>query len=399
MAIFSCNGTITTVDFFLNTLYGCLLPLTFLTSLFLNPVIFYYNFKQRSSVGSLLFQLLALSDFITCLYQPIVLSVELWSPHVGTVKHSTSPIKIASTLVVAAVIFGSGVLTNLLALTRYIKIKYPFICIKRKVVVAVAVLNLAIFWGVMAALILTSGTKYFDTRIQLVWYQAHIIESMVMLALFGIQSLAATATSIATVYELRKGKEAEDVKLQEGKTGVRREVVKRKTASQTRGGLTILIMNLGNMTLVLFVVIFMAETLGNIDPSGCSKLYSFTVFNMVGFIPIALSALNPLIITFRSSGVRAMLLGHIIDFTPPLGDTTLYGRSVPSPLPANRKYLRNNSTPRREGSGALVIHNLSSILKSASTTSVVPPQGSPLNRQDHQVNNKNPDQEKHIKEI
>ena len=376
MAVFSCNGNITDVDVVLNNLYGCLLPLTFLTSLFLNPVIFLYNYKQRPSVGSLLFQLLAISDFITCLYQPIVLSYELWDPRVKPIEQSTSVLKIVSTLIMAAVIFGSGVITNLLALTRYIKIRYPFICIKRKVVLVLAITNLAVFWGITTVLIFTSGTKYFDMRMQLIWYQAHTIESVVMLGLFGTQSFAATATSIATVVELRKGQRKENGKLREGETSASVERNKKKQSSQSKGGLTILMMNLGNMTLVLFVAIFIAETLGNIDPGGCSRLSNFTVFNMVGFIPIALSAINPFIITWRSSGVKAMILRHFIDFTGPHGDTTCNGRSVPSPLPGNRKYhQRSTSAPPRETNGILVIQNLSYLLKSASASSVLPAQG------------------------
>ena len=167
MAIFHCNGTVSALDAAFNIGYGSILPLLFLISLILNPIIFIYNYKQRASVGSLLFQLLAVSDFMTCLYQPLVLSSALLSSRAGSMSRKPNNLRIASTVVIAAVIFGSGMLTNLLSITRYIKIKYTFFKVNRKAVIVFAICNFILFDGAIITLLLSSSTQYFDERIQM----------------------------------------------------------------------------------------------------------------------------------------------------------------------------------------------------------------------------------------
>ena len=382
MAIFHCNGTVSALDAAFNIGYGSILPLLFLISLILNPIIFIYNYKQRASVGSLLFQLLAVSDFMTCLYQPLVLSSALLSSRAGSMSRKPNNLRIASTVVIAAVIFGSGMLTNLLSITRYIKIKYTFFKVNRKAVIVFAICNFILFDGAIITLLLSSSTQYFDERIQMVWYDLDYW-SIILIALFGVQSLLATFTSIATVHELRKGVRARDRSIKQVRSKTKTEKMKRRVATQKRSGFTVLLMSAGNMLLVVFGIIYIVIKAGNFDGNTCpqKKLYDITVFNLFGFIPIFLSAINPLVVTFRSSGVKAMLLGQqrpstAGDGTGNQGDTTGNGRlSSTVPRIINRQYLRSASAPpeRRSGRNSLfVIQNFSALIRSVSSASVAP---------------------------
>ena len=378
MAIFQCNGTISTLDAIFNIGYGSILPILFLISLFLNPIVFVYNNRQRASVGSLLFQLLAISDFMTCFYQPLVLSRALLNSTASTEKQEPTNLRIASTIIIAAVIFGSGMLTNLLSITRYIKIKYTFFKVSRKAVIIFALCNFIVFDGAMLSLLLSSDTQYFDDRIQMVWYDLDT-GSIILIALFGVQSLLATFSSIATVHELRKGVKARDRSIKQTTCKTRTEKMKKRLAAQRRSGLTVLLMSVGNMVLVGFGIMYVIIKAGNFDEAACpnNTLYDFTVFNLFGFIPIFLSAINPLVVTFRSSGVKAMLMGRqrpsTCDGTGGQGDTTGNPRlSSTAPI---RQYLRSVSAPpeQRQGrSSLLVIQNFSALIKSSSTVSVTP---------------------------
>ena len=156
----------TSQDHVLNYSYGLLLPLTFIISLLLNPLIFLYNFRKRPSVASLLFQSLTISDFITCLYQPILLLRALWEPGVPAIEGKPTAIQIISTVVMTTVIFGSGMLTHLLSITRYIKIRHPFVNIKRRYVFVYLLLNFVTFEAGLLTLLLTSRSTHFDIRIQ-----------------------------------------------------------------------------------------------------------------------------------------------------------------------------------------------------------------------------------------
>ena len=384
MAIFQCNGTISTLDAVFNIGYGSFLPFLFLISLFLNPIIFVYNYRQRESVGSLLFQLLAVSDFITCLYQPLLLSRAMLRSPQNSGDGKPTNLRIASTVVMAAVIFGSGLLTNLLSITRYIKIKYTFVQVSRKAVIAFAFCNFILFDGAITTLLLSSDTQYFDRRIQMVWYDLDTW-SILLIGLFGLQSLLATCSSIATVHELRKGVRARDKSIKQTTCKTRSEKMKKRLAAQKRSGFTVLLMSVGNMALVGFGCMYIVIKVGNFDEMECpkDKLYDFTVFNLFGFIPIFLSALNPLVVTIRSSGVKAMLSGSMrpstADGTGGQADTTGNNPRVSTTTAVNRQYLRSASAPvERPGrNGLLVIQNFSALIRSSSSVSVAPVPESP----------------------
>ena len=384
MAIFQCNGTISTLDAVFNIGYGSFLPFLFLISLFLNPIIFVYNYRQRESVGSLLFQLLAVSDFITCLYQPLLLSRAMLRSPQNSGDGEPTNLRIASTVIMAAVIFGSGLLTNLLSITRYIKIKYTFVQVSRKAVIAFAFCNFILFDGAITTLLLSSDTQYFDRRIQMVWYDLDTW-SILLIGLFGLQSLLATCSSIATVHELRKGVRARDKSIKQTTCKTRSEKMKKRLAAQKRSGFTVLLMSVGNMALVGFGCMYIVIKVGNFDEMECpkDKLYDFTVFNLFGFIPIFLSALNPLVVTIRSSGVKAMLSGSMrpstADGTGGQADTTGNNPRVSTTTAVNRQYLRSVSAPvERPGrNGLLVIQNFSALIRSSSSVSVAPVPESP----------------------
>ena len=74
----------------------------------------------------------------------------------------------------------------------------------------------------------------------------------------------------------------------------------RKIQSEKRGSMTILLMNIGNFVMFAFnvVYVFMKVRINN------CFLFDFIKFFTWCFLPLSLSALNPLIIVIRSTGFK-----------------------------------------------------------------------------------------------
>ena len=299
MVVFHHNTTIKLSDKFLNYGYGAALPFCFLVSTALNPIVVLHNARRNQNVSTLLFQLLAVSDFITNIYQPIFMAYLLLMKAIS-VEEEPTPLHYISTILMAWVKQGSGMLTTLLSITRYIKIKSPFCIVNRKFILLYIAMNFIYFDVGFPVILLTSDECYIDRRVGYVWHDMKKMLDLwacILLAPFAIHSLVAIVTSILTVYCLRNRSELSGTNCN------------KSMRYQRKSCLTILILNAGNMMLFLCCVTYLfLKYLGKENDVAWSNVYDLILFNLFGFIPIFLSALNPLIITLRSTSMKQLIL-------------------------------------------------------------------------------------------
>ena len=138
------------VDFLrgLDILAGIVLIILFLLSTLLNPIIFYHYWKLPSTIPNILYRLLALSDFSANVVRPLVNSIMHFAPDVLTDVLREAALKSSVfTVVIIMSMTISIASVALLALTRAIKIQWPFYQLKKRVVFcwlgSVAIIQLA----------------------------------------------------------------------------------------------------------------------------------------------------------------------------------------------------------------------------------------------------------------
>ena len=133
--------------------------LVFMISTILNPLVFWFRLpKTRSPVlaSSLLFSLLSISDFLTNITFPIIMFI--------TLAKSTPEPRLRPATVLDQIHFvlfrtlggASAVLTSMLAVTRWLRIRYPMLRIKNKLILghlaffSVGPIFLAVMWSALS---------------------------------------------------------------------------------------------------------------------------------------------------------------------------------------------------------------------------------------------------------
>lgn len=290
MAVF-CDPAHPVLNQILNYGFGVLFPLLFLVSLIFNPMVLYSNYRRKTSIARTLFMMLSVVDFITNSFQPLVVAVHLLSPsQCYTELDPPTTYQTVSTCIMAPVMQAGGMLTTLLAITRYITIRSPFYVINRAVLVVYSLLYITFLAVSYSSLILTSPHVVFDPYIQWAWrvVPGRDYWAVGLTIPYTIHCLLAAVTSILTVCELWGYKTAASLR-------------GRKIASQRRGSLTILIMNTGNLIMFVFSVVYIGMKV---------KMTTATfTFNLIKFVtwcvlPLVLSAANPTVVVTRSGNYR-----------------------------------------------------------------------------------------------
>ena len=260
----------------LNYIFAVQLPLIFLLSLLLNPLVFVYNHKRKRGIAATLFQLQAVFDFLTNLYQPIILSAALVSDFSGWRW-------VGLTALHGPLIQTASLVTTVMPITRCIKITSPFYQIRRGLIVCYCVAvptGLAVGYTLALA---TAPSLRFDPYIQLVVWDTGDAPDLWMACLtlpYILHTLAALLATMVTVRCLSR---------------------KAGTSLHRRGVVTVLIMNVGNFTLFTSTIFYLCMKLSD----GHSLLYRVSKFLSLSYLPFLISALNPLVVATRSRGFWA----------------------------------------------------------------------------------------------
>ena len=217
----------TTVDIVMNYTYGIWLGIVIPISLILNPVVFYYNFKQRRSLVTFLFQLLAITDFIYT-------HRTIWAAW-NLLKRSHDPLYYPRPGAIYRIFtclsyvlgYSSMFITMTLGILRYVKIRFPFFALRNKrMIVMVAVTSIVIdsVWSlvvIMVANLQTNGKYIWFSPTQSVWDMPDNGDGIIELAgifvvtvPFYIKVGAAVLFSLLTVIHLSsaKGQEIPEIK-------------------------------------------------------------------------------------------------------------------------------------------------------------------------------------------
>eukprot|EP00116_Pleurobrachia_bachei_P006571 sb/3466833/ len=262
----------------LNIVFAAQLPVIFSLSLILNPLVFIYNRSRKRGIAATLFQLQAVFDFLTNVYQPIILTIAL----AGT----ESKIRCQwITAVLAPLVQTASLITSLMSVARCIKIISPFYPIRTSVLVVysvVMVLGLAL--GYTLALVTASALRW-DPYIQLVvWNSGEGAVDLWMACLtipYLVHTLLAVVATMVTVRHLHR----------------KSPRIPRDTLHR-RGIVTVVIMNIGNFTLFICSLFYYCLKLTD----GVSLVYKVSKFLSLGYLPFLISALNPLVVATRSRG-------------------------------------------------------------------------------------------------
>ena len=276
-----------TADYVLNYSFGAIFILIFIGSLILNPMVFLYNHKQKQSLATMLFQFVSLVDFMTNLYHPVAVAVRLFKTEVDTIRNASS-LQIAYSIYIAPLAQSSGMATTLLAITRYIQIRSPFCNVRKHLVLAYAIGYIAFLYTSYIYVFTTSDIIIWQPSVQNAW---HVVQGMDIWAIaftipYNIHCFLAAVTSGLTIKKLW----GTDIKSNGSK----------RLQAQRRGSLTILIMNIGNLLVFLCTLFYMGLKMAKVN----SSLFNFLKFFTFAFLPLALSAVNPLILILRSTGFK-----------------------------------------------------------------------------------------------
>ena len=306
MAVFS-EGGVTSPDIYIGVSCICLL----LLSTVLNSRIFYHNYRKHSSVARTLYLCLSATDLIASWVLLAVFSVDVLKNKDKVCKDSTAPecnekyywkskpatlwIKI-NTVVSFTLSFAPAHITAFLATTRFLKIKYPFLQIKKRHVISSLLLTIS--WipiVVSCAMFIDSGQSECGpikaTITPFAWNYCPIILGMrvesrghflFIIAVPVFLQVGAMIASILTTYELIR------VYLNPVSEGAGREEKRRKSS------IKILLTNLGSFFHVL--ILTMTAVLSNVtinDDIPIEKAVLYVLFQVI--VPALISTLNPII--------------------------------------------------------------------------------------------------------
>ena len=297
------NGT--TLDLSMNYVYGTVLAISFPISLLLNPVVFYYNYKQKLSLVSGLFLLLSGMDFLFS-FRSMNTAYNLLKPELEPLYDpDPSVYQRFQALLGYTVGYTSMFTTLMMCIVRYIKIKAPFWALSNKSLVAsVVITSIAVdvlyscaagvitscvysdaWFSVMQGMISTERTESTN----------EIATYLTIMVPFYIKIGFSVLFSLLTVIHLRS------------ESGQAIPEIKRKSV------VMIVLLNLGN------VVWFVTCVLSNIvteqldfewdfdsDDHWTYEFFYLTFFDSV-VAQCVLAAYNPLIFCTRTNGIRAMI--------------------------------------------------------------------------------------------
>ena len=216
---------------YLNYLFFSILSFLSLVSTSSNPIVFCYHYKL-STTSALLFTLLSVSDFITNIISPIIVSYNLLKSEIDELYKPATVIERVYTIFYTTVTGTSNVLVCLLSIMRYVSIRNSFYHIKIKFLVTYIIFYILLvftatcynFFSINTAIWVSNGQNVIATT------PLTIILHLTIVVYFLLNFLISSITSFCTVYLLCRSKQS----------------LGTSAANRSKGSVTIFIMNFMN---------------------------------------------------------------------------------------------------------------------------------------------------------
>ena len=309
------SGTYRIFDF----LGGSSLTLFFLLSTTLNPIVFYHYWKLPSTVPNILYRLLAISDFITNLARPILLAIAHFRPYSYTeLLLESKPYHLFGTITARMGVTMSSAAVALLALTRAVKIQWPFYRIKKRYIIIwlsvasvyellVVVLDLALNQDNVKFFLCSSlciSLKVFDLGENKKGYQVYQITKFAVLPM-GVNALLTVVVSVWAIAALAVTiKQSRIVSNKTPPEEAKRISSLKKINEKFKGCGAIALINTTSLAMMLAIMTLAARSSDSSvfeadNVTFCQSSYSVNVV-----VPSVIAATNPLILILFNDDVK-----------------------------------------------------------------------------------------------
>ena len=345
----SCNTTTPTTlycdpnyDHFVNTLYAALVIFAFVISGCLNPALFLFHCFQPTSVPTILFRILHLSDFITTTSLCPYLIWGLLTPNLVPHNVPASLFQRLYSALFAFILFMTVSVTTLMTATRVYAIKYPLSRMQRRYAVGYPMAGL-----MCLALLIVSINFYFNTtwdrflfstnRLKLVIFKEGTgqIDNWPEIA-FGVilMSIAMAGCVCAIITGKEVHRSTIEMKSFRHKS--------REKSKQNRSYVTILMLAGGIQLAVVLVIcqfIYSIVVLSNFPYHANYFFYANGLF-----CSLVLSVVNPIITGIRSSEFQTFLARKLCCRADPAANYRNLYQQLPVPM-LGRRSTELNRTP------------------------------------------------------
>ena len=239
-------------------------------------------------------------DWLLNLFRPLLMAYNLMVPWVTEQFSIASDFQIVTTIMMGVLLFNSGITVSVIAVVRFIHVKFPFYHVRKRWIVLFMLFNMCYSFTVWMYNTLCFGHPSFLSLVQGVWGNItgfNFWFILTMMLPFYIMNIGAMVTSILTVYELHKMSEDAVIPL------------------HRRSCNTILMMNC--MNFAWFLLTLLNHIVFTVYPVTMDSLefyernygWLYLQFIVSCFMPSVVSAVNPMILTFRSSKIKKMVKG------------------------------------------------------------------------------------------
>ena len=292
-------------DMYVNNLYAGFVIISFIVSGILNPALLWFHYSLPTTIPSILFRILNVSDFLTtsCLCPYLIWG--LLSPALVPHQVPATDLQRLYSAVFAYILFMSVSITTIMTATRVFAIKYPFKRMKKKFAIAypmIALMLLALIIVVINFYYNSTWDRYLysTNRLKLVLFKEGTgqISNWPELAFGGIlMSIAVMGCVCAIITGLDIRKSEKQMRLQRhNHDGARRK--------ENRGCVTILMLSGGIQVAVLLVIAQFIYSIYAGITGGFSYHSNYFFYANGLFCSLVLSVVNPIITVVRCTGFK-----------------------------------------------------------------------------------------------
>ena len=294
------NGSIihngTSLDHAANYAFGAFFILTFFASKFFNIFVFFYYYKKPFNTTSMLFQMLAVSDFLVNYLHPLQMIYNLLKPEMDLRGRAVTNLEVASTLTYTVALNVSGLITVIMVVVRYVKIKFPFYRTNKRRIILITVTLYTLFkLSFLIYYQIASTSAYWEPFRQKVWLSGgpmncNYVEFTISLPFYLLCSLS-ILTSFLTVTHLYLTSE---------------EAGQELSKDYRSSSITILLLNCANVIMVLLKLVRSVPCIRHLGYG-----LNYLDFVSVSMMPMMICGTNAMIMVFRSAGMKKVLQNRV----------------------------------------------------------------------------------------